>query len=181
MGGYGSGRSGAGKTRVESCRSIDINRLVQEGVVRPGHSSRGGWKWTQDGEEVSSLGYEVETQAEAGTLRLRYRVMSAEGEGASQDYKIALVTTLLVSGGRRWWFLCPACRNGTPPCRRRVGKLYLPPGGRIFACRRCYDLAYESSRKSYHSSKLWDSIGAAAGLSGRDAQRLMNWAFRQDR
>jgi hypothetical protein len=102
----------------------------------------------------------VATNAEVGTLSLFYSVTLIGGDHESVDYKVPLVTTRQVSGGLRWWFLCPTNRNGGPPCPRRVGKLYLPPGGRIFACRRCYNLAYESSRKSYHSSKLWNSIGA---------------------
>jgi hypothetical protein len=55
MGGYGSGRSGAGKTFVESCRILDINRLVRLGVVGPDHDSVGGLNWTSDGERVASL------------------------------------------------------------------------------------------------------------------------------
>ena len=38
-------------------------------------------------------------------------------------------------GGERLWFQCP-----TPGCHRRAAKLYL--GARVFACRRCYNLAY---------------------------------------
>jgi hypothetical protein len=33
------------------------------------------------------------------------------------------------------------------PCYRRVGKLYLPPGGRYFGCRHCYDLTYTSCQE----------------------------------
>jgi hypothetical protein len=46
-------------------------------------------------------------------------------------------------GGRRPWFLCE------PPgryCGRRVALLY--SGGELFACRRCYGLAYESQQQS---------------------------------
>ena len=32
------------------------------------------------------------------------------------------------------------------PCGRRVQKLYLPPGGRQFGCRDCYDLGYETRK-----------------------------------
>jgi hypothetical protein len=41
-------------------------------------------------------------------------------------------------GGERAWFICPAVG-----CGRRVAILY---GGGIFACRRCYQLAYASAR-----------------------------------
>jgi hypothetical protein len=46
-------------------------------------------------------------------------------------------------GGRRWWGICPLVGNGQA-CNRRVGKLYLPPGGRYFGCRQCYRLTYRS-------------------------------------
>jgi hypothetical protein len=46
-------------------------------------------------------------------------------------------------GGRRWLFLCPACRQ------RRALRLYAPRSDRMgFACRRCHGLLYESSRQS---------------------------------
>ena len=45
MGGLGSGRpSGSGRSTVEACRSIDVNRLHREGCLRPGWG--GGWQWT---------------------------------------------------------------------------------------------------------------------------------------
>ena len=182
MGGSGSGRWGTGKagakTLVESCRSLDISRLVQAGIVRPERWSRGGWRWTRDGEEVASIGYEVATEAEAGSLRLLYSVTTAGGEREALDYKVPLVTTGLVSGGRRWWILCAACCNSGPPCRRRVGKLYLPPGGRVFACRRCYDLAYTSSRESRKYDGLYRRLAADTGFSLQAVKRTMRrgWA-----
>jgi hypothetical protein len=33
-------------------------------------------------------------------------------------------------------------------CGRRVGKLYLPPGGRYYGCRQCHDLTYTSCQQS---------------------------------
>jgi len=32
-------------------------------------------------------------------------------------------------------------------CRRRVAKLYLPPGGKCFGCRHCYNRTYESCKE----------------------------------
>jgi hypothetical protein len=37
--------------------------------------------------------------------------------------------------------------SGWDPCRRRVRKLYLGPGQKCFACRRCCDLRYASQRE----------------------------------
>ena len=50
-----------------------------------------------------------------------------------------IVRTPCNLGGSRAWFICPAVG-----CGRRVAILY---GGGIFACRRCYRLAYASSRE----------------------------------
>ncbi len=49
--------------------------------------------------------------------------------------------------GVRWWFVCPLVVNDRA-CQRRVGKLYLPGGGRYDGCRHCYDLTYTSSQES---------------------------------
>ncbi len=49
-------------------------------------------------------------------------------------------------GGVRWWFICPLIKNSTP-CRRRVGKLYIPPRYKYFGCRHCYELSYRSRQE----------------------------------
>jgi hypothetical protein len=176
MGGYGSGRWGTGKADakglVESCRELDINRLVREGLVRPEARRRGSWEWLDEGGAVlASIGLAARTGEESGTIRLSYAV-TRPGRGREvQDYPIPLVTTSLPSGGRRWWFRCAASRGGGPPCGRRVGKLYLPRGGTVFACRCCHDLTYESCRESSRGSGLWASLGASVGLDGRRARR----------
>ena len=46
-------------------------------------------------------------------------------------------------GGRRPWFICSVRANGRY-CGRRVAVLYL--AGELFACRKCYGLAYASQR-----------------------------------
>jgi hypothetical protein len=121
-------------------------------------------------------GYEVNTWAESGSLRLTYAVGRGGQERASLDYVVPLVTTVLASGGRRWWFLCPACRGGGPACGRRVGMLYLPPGGRVFACRGCHDLAYTSSRES----RKWDGLmGRLAAGTGCPPGAVKAWLKRR--
>jgi hypothetical protein len=49
-------------------------------------------------------------------------------------------------GGKRFWFLCR--------CGRRAGRLSLSPGHRIFRCRTCYHLTYESAQK--HDQRVYD-------------------------
>ena len=69
------------------------------------------------------------------------------GEKTKMEYKVDITDTPCHLGGVRYWFICPL-RN----CGRRVGKLYLPLGGKYFACRHCYDLTYRSCQE--HSKKL---------------------------
>jgi hypothetical protein len=54
------------------------------------------------------------------------------------EHSVSITWTPCNYGGERAWFICPALG-----CGRRVAILY---GGRVFACRRCYQLAYESQR-----------------------------------
>jgi hypothetical protein len=136
MGGSGSGnrwRSGA-KSTTEEYRVLDVRRLAQEGVLRPGY--RGNWQWTRDGGTVASICFEVE----ADRIILDYRHRSGGAEWKSERYPVRIERTACHLGGTRPWLICPALR-----CGRRVAKLY---GGGIFACRGCYQLAYTSSREN---------------------------------
>ena len=156
MGGYGSGRpSGFGRDTVESCRSIDVNRLHREGCLEPGW--RGGWHWTLDGEKMPS----INLRAEHDRLRLTYRVRIGGGEWEDVKENIDIVHVSCRFGGSRPYFLCPGVVSGVP-CGRRVAKLHGP--GRYFLCRHCYRLAYSSQ-----SEGSWDR---ALRRSNKIRQRL---------
>jgi hypothetical protein len=161
MGGSGSGcsyhwwRSGK-KTVVADCKSLDSNRWMREGILKAGVWHSGRWIWFIDEtrtEEASSIGYEVNTMGELPWMRLTYTITRTKD---ALDYRIRLVTTCPRFGGLRWWFICPLVRDGRA-CGRRVGKLYLPPGGRCYGCRHCYDLTYTSCQESrkYDSMFRW--------------------------
>ena len=64
------------------------------------------------------------------------------GERKDEHQTIRLTFTQPHYGGKRWWMLCPV--SG-----RRVGKLYLPPGGDIFASRQAWRLGYQSQRDAH--------------------------------
>ena len=92
------------------------------------------------------------------------------------DYRVRLATTKPRFGGVRWWFLCPLLVYGMP-CGRRVGKLYMPPGGRYFGCRHCHKLNYASSQDSHmerrHIRKLARDMGVDVGSTRHDLWRRL--------
>lgn len=166
MGGYGSGRS-SDRCTVESCLVLSADRLTRDKFLRPEAHKAGTLTWTRTStsEKVATLGWKAETTTEAGRLRLHYTLTGSEEE---VDYCVRLTTTPLPWGGVRWWFLCPL--DG---CRRRVGKLYLPPGGRYFGCRKCYELVYASSREAHKYDGLYMRIGAEIGVGPADVKRVL--------
>jgi hypothetical protein len=148
MGGGGSGRWG-GHTKkglVEDCHSLDAGQWAREGIFREGVLQTGRWIWrnARTGKETASLGYLVNTKDPIRpTVHLVYTVTLRSGEKEEVVEPIRLQNTPLPWGGVRWWFTCPLEVDGKT-CGRRVRKLYLPPGGRYFGCRHCYDLTYRS-------------------------------------
>jgi hypothetical protein len=161
LGGYGSGRTGW-KGKVESCRSLDVNRLKKAGCLQPGY--RGGWEWRADREQVASVGL----RANASQLILLYKVRIDGGDWADVEEAVPLTRSPCRFGGWRFYFVCPGGTNGRP-CSRRVTKIYL--GGRHFLCRHCYDLAYASqSEAPYHrlqrrADKRKAALGGGPGTS----------------
>lgn len=135
MGGMGSGRHHGGRNTTNQMRSLDVRRLARDGLLTPGLSF--GWNWTRNGETVTS----IQIRTEANRIILNYRRRDHAGEWQQVEYPVFLEWTGCSLGGRRAWFQCPA--NG---CGRRVAILY---GGRVFACRHCHKLAYESQREAY--------------------------------
>jgi hypothetical protein len=136
MGGRGSGRHWHwnAKSTITDYRSLDVRRWARDGLLEPGR--RFGWQWSIDGEQVAS----IQAQVEHGQVRLIYRSRDHGEEWESLDYPVRLLSHPCHFGGYREWFACPA-----QGCGRRVAKLY---GGRIFACRHCYQLAYPSQREA---------------------------------
>ena len=163
MGGSGSGRpSGLGRDTVESCRSIDVNRLHREGCLRPGWW--GGWQWTHDGERVAW----IQLRAETDRLHLSYRFRIVGGEWLDVDETVSIVRLPCRFGGSRPYFVCPGVVNGSV-CNRRVAKLHGP--GRYFLCRHCYRLAHASQSESAwdralrRASKMKQRLGGDPGLT----------------
>ncbi len=158
MGGLGSGhrwRYGA-KATTDAYRRLDVRALSRVGALTPGYA--GGWQWVQCGTTVAS----IQIFANANSLCVNYRHRSGDENWSTENYPIRLVRTPCNFGGSRVWFQCPA-----QVCGRRVSILY---GEGIFACRRCYDLAYASSRESppdraaRRADKLRTKLGWGPGI-----------------
>lgn len=77
-------------------------------------------------------------------------IESFRRKGLLNGSAINVITTPCRYGGKRHWFLCPACK-------RRVGILY--KDGSYLKCRKCCDLTYRSrlERKTgllYHATNV---------------------------
>lgn len=55
-----------------------------------------------------------------------------------------------------------------------MGKLYLPPGGRYFGCRCCYQLNYTSCQESHKYDSLYRHIGESTGFDIATVRRALN-------
>jgi hypothetical protein len=143
MGSWGSGRWDfhSKATTVEECRVLDLGEFARKGAFVPCYA--GSVRWSRGEEVVASVAYTVRPVGDELVLQLSYRWTLAGEAGQDVELPIRLETTPLHFGGRRWWGICPLAVNGQA-CNRRVGKLYLPPGGRYFGCRVCYRLTYRS-------------------------------------
>ncbi len=98
------------------------------------------WSAAWIGDETVSVDFESRLSGESGYMHLHWTSTDQlTGEKRECETRITLTTTPQPFGGRRWWFICP--RTGRLPSR-----LHLPCGAYSFACRRAYQLGYQSQR-----------------------------------
>ena len=143
MGGIGSGQWYRWSTKplVEDGLTLDLARLMRQGLVRPGAFVSGTiyWHTAGTGERIASISYEANLQyPPGGWIRLHYT-----NNDEPFDYRVPLTTTRPNFGGWRWWFQCPVHHE-------RVAKLYKPVGATVFASRSAYRLAYRSQNATLH-------------------------------
>ncbi|HUX01130.1 MAG TPA: hypothetical protein VMY35_09150, partial [Phycisphaerae bacterium] len=108
--------------------------------MKPGN--RFSWAWSRDGERIASINVAVNP----GRIELDYRFRGwgmDDWEEVRQE--IPIDWTPCRFGGQRPWFVCSVHSNGRY-CGRRATKLY--GGGKLFACRHCYKLAYASQSEN---------------------------------
>lgn len=174
MGGSGSTRwnSSWKKTTVEECKVLPIS-IMKEGIQYVEKYQRaysGSVSWSCGGEKRGSISYLIYFEYQNLQVNLSYRMIDS-GEGI--DCKVALNSTQLYWGTKRWWFVCPLVRNGIQ-CNQLVGKLYLPPGRKYFGCRHCYDLTYTSCQETHYYDSFYSYFAGSMGISRQNAKQVLN-------
>jgi hypothetical protein len=135
-----SGYNG-GKDTTDSYLALDVRYLARKGHLCPGASF--SLSWSRNGTEIAS----IRGSSTGRAVELSYRHNNCGPDGwRTENYPVCLTWTRCNYGGERPWFMCPA--RG---CGKRVAILY---GGGIFACRHCYQLAYESQREQDYQRAL---------------------------
>lgn len=125
---------------VGRCQCIRIQDITNRQDVRSGLADL-----------YANLGKSPLAVCRALNQQVDLTIASAD-PSAVGSYRVELTATPCNYGGVRLWFVCPLYIAGRA-CRRRVGRLYLPPGGRYFGCRHCYNLTYVSTQMAQKSSR----------------------------
>ena len=171
MGGFGSGGWSDyynRKTSVEQCKAISTKTLKDYGFFAGNVSGMIVWK-NDFGENIGA----VEIRSVLDTQKNNKWIEIYSSNDVNQ--KIELTATICNFGGLRYWFLCPAVKNGVY-CGNRAAKLYLPPTAQYFGCRECYDLTYESCQKSHKYDRIIDHIPEDLDLEGLNLTQVLRLA-----
>src|SRR5271168_2772237 len=138
MGGFGSGERKIKRITVERCLRLDVKRIEQPRVMKCNRISGGRLTWSNGrGERMLSLSYWLELNTAHDRVVHLCEKQKADGTESRFDEPILLTSTVPNFGGTRWWFICPLIEDGVA-CKRRVKRLFLPPGEVYFGCRACY-------------------------------------------
>jgi hypothetical protein len=134
---------------VEECFAFDIGNLVRAGAFEAERGITCSYTWNDSlGNPISSIKFRVfPDQTGALAVHLYHRVPATLSTAERiQHQSVQITTTDCNFGGIRRWFRCSLIRGGYP-CKRRVRVLYSTPRERLFGCRRCHNLTYESAQK----------------------------------
>ena len=173
MGGFGSGDWADAATRkitAELCMTISVKSLKDQGFFA--QNKTGAIEWLNGfGERIGHVQIQSFVSGNGYKTRLELTVRGC----VTSSQRIGLTRTACNYGGWRWWFVCPVVKDEVY-CGNRVGKLYLPPGGKFFGCRQCYDLTYESCQRSHKYDRVLDHIPDGLDLSGLNVNQLLRLA-----
>jgi hypothetical protein len=120
------------KIPVEKCVTLDVQALKHAGYFAPGTGRQR--LDIRPGDRYLAI---LTLAMGEGGFSLEGDAYPLRGSIVPVRCTIELVRTPAINRGERVWFACPVCR-------KPVGKLYLPPGGKGFACRDCHGLTYAS-------------------------------------
>lgn len=169
MGGKGSGNwcRWSKKTTTDEVKRIDIRYMRRQDLLKP--NTRGSLSWTCGGEPSGNIRYTCYQHE----LHLHYRYRKNGDNWQPIEQQITIEHTPCHYGGDRPWFRCPHCH-------KRVAILYC--AGRLFLCRHCYQLPYESqqvdkiSRLIAQKHKLGERIFEHYEYGdGRGKKKGMHW------
>lgn len=162
MGGFGSGGHNRVAGTVEGSRTLDVMKLHRGGCFRPGY--RGTWQWSyQDGTTAT-----IQQRADETGIVLIYKYRPGFGDWEPVEQRVPIDWTACRYGGSRPWFRC-VCSSGDRYCGKRVAKLY--GAGKLFACRHCYRLGYQSQLERgpgiplHAANKLRTKLGGDPGMA----------------
>jgi hypothetical protein len=153
MGGFGSGKWSdvyRRKTSVELCNEMCIKLLRENGFLD--ESKAGFIEWRNNAGDVVNR-VDVESFINVDADKTSYLVVRIGVLSSAIEQRIELIRWPCNYGKFRYYFACPAVKNGVY-CGNRAEKLYLPPAAKVFGCRDCYDLTYLSCQESHKYDKI---------------------------
>jgi hypothetical protein len=158
------GWNGRGRAQIHGSTSdylrLDVRWLKRQGYLRPGWSN--SVSWSRRGERIGW----ITVDAAEGHVRLRYKNRVRGEEWVDRNYQVSLEWVPCHFGGSRVWFRCPCCL-------RRAAILY---GEKVFACRHCLRLVYESQREVPHYRALSKAQAIHEKLGGSGV--IDDWVFK---
>ncbi len=173
MGGFGSGDWADAATRkiaVELCMTISATSLKDKGFFAQNKTGTIQWR-NGFGEQIGHVQIQSLVSGNGNKTHLELTM----GGFVTSRQRIDLTRTACHYGGHRYWLVCPVVKDGVY-CGNRACKLYIPPGGKFFGCRHCYDLTYESCQKSHKYDRIFDHIPDGLDLSGLNVNQLLRLA-----
>jgi hypothetical protein len=158
------------KCTVEDCLFLDINKLSSDRIVLEGINTFGIliFRKAKSDQVVSSVGYEINTLNFSSLfIILFYTILNT---GQKIDSVIHLDHIEQYFGGVRFFFKCPSCN-------KRVAKLYKPPCGIYYSCRKCHELIYRSSQEQHRFDGLYSRIARRFNADPVTVKKYMESSF----
>lgn len=132
------------KFEANNCIKLSIFFLNKKRLIKD--EEYGAITWSNRGGHEFKIGFFI-------LLNSDYKNLCIFHADKDLACKVPLTITPCKFGGVRYWFCCPAEKDGNE-CKKRVGVLYKTPFSDYFACRSCHQLTYASSKLSGKDKKI---------------------------